>query len=57
MVMLMKSEKPKQIEKLEAVSERGSLGLLALGAVGLIAWRDKKAQIQKSKQEANHKTN
>ena len=57
MVMLMKSEEPKQIDQMEAVTERGSLGLLALGAVGLMAWRDKKAQIKKARQEANHKTN
>lgn len=53
----MKSEEPKQIDQMEAVTERGSLGLLALGAVGLMAWRDKKAQIKKARQEANHKTN
>jgi hypothetical protein len=57
MMIEMKSDKSSQIEKVEAVTERGSLGLLALGAVGLMAWRDKKEQIRKAKQEAHHKTN
>ncbi len=30
----------------EAVTERGSLGLLAIGAVGLVAWRKKREEVK-----------
>lgn len=35
-------------EKFEVPAE-GSLGLLALGAIGLIAWREKRKEIVKNK--------
>jgi hypothetical protein len=40
-------------EPFEIVPERGSLGLLALGAAGLIAWREKMAEKKKEKKDAN----
>lgn len=33
------------------IPEGGSLGLLALGYVGLMLWREKRREIQSSKQE------
>jgi hypothetical protein len=36
-------------KRIEIVSERGSLGLLALGAIGLIAWRKKREEVKASK--------
>ena len=50
----MKDNISLSIEKLpqniEVVSERGSLGLLALGAVGLVAWRKKRAEVKALKE-------
>ncbi len=40
---------------LEEVSERGSLGLLALGAAGLVAWRQKRAEAEKEKRSRKTK--
>ena len=41
-------------EPFEVVPERGSLGLLALGAIGLIAWREKMAEKKKEKKDTNN---
>ncbi|MEY3418124.1 MAG: hypothetical protein RL060_2236 [Bacteroidota bacterium] len=49
----MRNKIPVPKETFEIVPERGSLGLLALGAVGLMAWREKIAEIKKAKKDAN----
>jgi hypothetical protein len=47
-----KNKKDIETEKIEAVPERGSLGLLALGAVGLKAWRQKRQDIKEGKEKS-----
>lgn len=44
------SKKDKEQEKIYEVPEEGSLGLLALGDLGLKAWREKMA-VEKAKEE------
>lgn len=39
------------------IPEEGSLGLLALGAVGLKAWRQKKREVQQEKAQNEEKNN
>lgn len=50
-------EKYRQTIKAENVNHQGSLGLLALGDVGLFLWREKKAtyqsQMAKNQREEN----
>jgi hypothetical protein len=49
----MRNKIPSVKEPFEVVPERGSLGLLALGAVGLMAWREKMAEKKKAKKDTN----
>ncbi|MBU0675050.1 MAG: hypothetical protein KJ950_10440 [Proteobacteria bacterium] len=43
---------PELEEFFRTISEQGSLGLLALGATGLIAWRKKRDAIRQSRSAA-----
>jgi len=46
----MKNEKEKEFE----IPEQGSLGLLAIGYAGLVAWRKKRKEVEQKKAKKEH---
>jgi hypothetical protein len=54
---LDKSDFPSYDELYNSIPKEGSLGLLALGALGLKLWRKKRADIEKAEQPAGKDSN